>query len=497
MGAKKNYGIIEIAQAGRSVILRNKMGPRLHGLLMFYARKRRPVLERQINRLILRIRKSVAKCDPAELLGFTANIFLKSTCRSQSEIQLTSAQIYSSRVTEYIQSVLVSTESKYDRTNKKRLDPSARYFSILRNTKKLYKLVMRYYFFWMASFKDQQLGMDEEYQKLLLEAQLFFGVRGHRYPVFEQEYYERLLTVHDDVLRTNFGMSAKQLVDGFWEIQYALSQGKVNAFNRFGELHHLIRRRGKDNKRLTTEEEKEYRECYEKCFGTQLHDVIKLTGWPEKFVRNLSFEINGNSEFFNAGKFSGWPMIDLPIQKRPFIAIDGKYYCFDYYSFVDNFYRAVQKAISRAVPEYKWSDMQKEASETMVADIFSELLPGSKVYRDNYYPKKTSLKNLVENDLIVVYADALLIVEVKAGSFVFTSPITDFEHHIESYKSLIEKADHQCKNTYDYLICRPEPTLHNSDGSVKASIDMSKISNVFMIAVTIDNMNELPQKQRN
>lgn len=97
----------------------------------------------------------------------------------------------------------------------------------------------------------------------------------------------------------------------------------------------------------------------------------------------------------------------------------------------------------------------------------------------------------------MVYADALLIVEVKAGSFVFTSPITDFEHHIESYKSLIEKADHQCKNTYDYLICRPEPTLHNSDGSVKASIDMSKISNVFMIAVTIDNMNELPQKQRN
>lgn len=121
MGAKKNYGIIEIAQAGRSVILRNKMGPRLHGLLMFYARKRCPVLERQINRLILRIRKSVAKCDPAELLGFTANIFLKSTCRSQSEIQLTSAQIYSSRVTEYIQSVLVSTESKYDRTNKKDL----------------------------------------------------------------------------------------------------------------------------------------------------------------------------------------------------------------------------------------------------------------------------------------------------------------------------------------------------------------------------------------
>ena len=116
--------------------------------------------------------------------------------------------------------------------------------------------------------------------------------------------------------------------------------------------------------------------------------------------------------------------------------------------------------------------------------VFAQILPGCEIYRDNYYPKNRSVKNLVENDLILKYENILLIIEVKAGSFVYTPPITDFENHIRSYKNLIEKADHQCKNTYDYLMSMPVAQFYNQNGSKKMQIDMSRISDTYMITVT-------------
>ena len=132
----------------------------------------------------------------------------------------------------------------------------------------------------------------------------------------------------------------------------------------------------------------------------------------------------------------------------------------------------------------------------MVANVFSEMLPDCVVYRDNYYPKNKSLKNLKENDIIISFANVLFIVEVKAGSFVYTPPITDFDNHIVSYKNLIEKADHQCKNTYDYLMANDNAIIYNQDGSIKAQIDMTKVDDVFMFSVTVDNINDFAARAK-
>lgn len=104
------------------------------------------------------------------------------------------------------------------------------------------------------------------------------------------------------------------------------------------------------------------------------------------------------------------------------------------------------------------------------------------------------MKQAAENDLIVLYDDVLIIVEVKAGSFVYTPPILDFHAHIKSYKSLIEKADWQCQRTKDYLTGKSQPLLYNENHKVKAVIDMDKISSIFMMSVTIDNINAFAAK---
>lgn len=130
----------------------------------------------------------------------------------------------------------------------------------------------------------------------------------------------------------------------------------------------------------------------------------------------------------------------------------------------------------------------------MVENIFKTILPNCITYTSNYYPINNPSKNFAENDLLVKYDEILIIVEVKAGSFIYTTPMEDFENHIKSYKSLIEKADHQCNRTSDYLHQNESAKIYDQNHHVKATIDMKNISKTYMVSVTIDNINTFAAK---
>ena len=105
--------------------------------------------------------------------------------------------------------------------------------------------------------------------------------------------------------------------------------------------------------------------------------------------------------------------------------------------------------------------MQAQTSERIVSSIFEELLPGCIVHHRNYYPIKKH--ESAENDLLIEYKDVLLIVEVKAGSFTFTPALTDFAAHMDSLKSLVEKAEQQCLRTNQYITESIEVPFYSGD----------------------------------
>ena len=262
-----------------------------------------------------------------------------------------------------------------------------------------------------------------------------------------------------------------------------------------GEMFEEFQSNDEENLESCIEKQRELgQDLISKAFGIELNNIIGVTGWTEQFVKELSYECGQETSFFSHDEYAGWPAIDLPIQKRPFIKIDEQYYCFDYYSFIDNFYRAIQKTVTRLLPNYRWSAKQQNASETMVANIFEKILPGCRIYQNNFYPQNRSLKNMAENDLMVVYYDVIIVVEIKAGSFVWTAPFTDFDSHIRSYKTLIEKADNQCKRTCDYLSSNDTAILYNEDQSEKAQIHMASIQDIYTMSVTMDNIGEFAAK---
>ena len=476
-----------MARIGENIVQRSVLSEKDRKKLIGQITAEEPKIKSEINDLIKTIRENVLKCDPLQLLNYSQMMFHSSILGTTSEFQLMDLDSMAiARTTEYIQSIYIANERRQPEDFD---DPSELFFQISSDFNKLYQLVLLYYFTVGEKYKATH-SVDDDLLSEIIEAQMSFSIRGQRYQVFEHDYYRGLLEPHNDIFIKLFNISADEIIDGIDKLQYALSQGRMDTITDLMDMFEEFRNADENDAFLIIESQKEKgQELISQSFGVELNDVCKVTGWKKDFVEALSFGFGDCPEFFNDEEYSGWPVIDLPVQKRPFIKIDENYYCFDYYSFSDNFYRAIQKAVSRLDSGYNWSAIQQYASESMTAEIFKNLLPGCSVYQNNYYPKNNSLKQMCENDLIIQYYDVIIIVEIKAGSFVFTSPLTDFEQHIKSYKSLIENPEIQCQRTYDYLATNPIAQFYNEDKSEKTSIDMSKIEDVFMMSVTIDNIN--------
>lgn len=487
-----NNGIFEIARFGKDIIAKKNISPTQLRKLKKELKNNYNNIVNDVNEKVKEIRDKVLLCDPILLLSFSADIGMLNFTNTFSEVQMPSDGMPIVRATEYIQSIYISSP-KNEKIDYEQ-DPSIIFYEILMNIEELHQLIRNFYLHWGAVLEDYYHDEKKEIINAIVEEQMLYLVRGNRYQVFECEYFEKLLSIHNDILEKLFGISSNEVISGIKKLQYSLTQGKLDAFNKVSHIISEFDSNNDNKEEFFKEHEDEGREFYDKFFGTQLRNVIGVTGWPEKFVDELSWEQNSAPEFFNQQNYPGWPIIDLPIFKRPFIKIDGVSYCFDYYSFMDNFYRVLQKTITRLEPSYQWSKYQQIASETMVEDVFKSILSSCSTYTSNYYPIKDSLKDLAENDLIVVYDDTLIIVEVKAGSFVYTPPITDFDAHIKSYKNLIEKADWQCKRTEDYVKKNDIVNLYDSKHKLKATIDMKKINSVYTMSVTIDNINSVAAK---
>jgi len=189
----------------------------------------------------------------------------------------------------------------------------------------------------------------------IVESQMLYLVRGNRYQVFELEPLNHLLPPHNDVLLELFGVTAEQIIEGLKKLQYSMSQGYADAwmdmrksYDEFCKAVDL----GADPEEAIDNARDVVSPVVEKVFGETLNNISHVTGWDARLIDSLSLGIGECKTFFDDSEFSGWPIMELPTKKKPFIKIDGISYGFDYYSLFDNFYRALQKEIFRLKPEY-------------------------------------------------------------------------------------------------------------------------------------------------
>ncbi len=492
-----NDGIFELARFGKFVSLRNNASPEQLARIMTYYKNEYPKVKERINQKVGKIRDEISHCNPWMLLKFAKDMAAMGQMNKFSEIEYTNETNMLMRAVEYIQSVLVSTENQF---NERESDEAqeVRFHTVLADVENLYDEFVCFYNYWAAYTEDTH-EIPRELMDNIVESQMLYLVRGNRYQIFQLEPLKKLLPPHNDILVDLFGVTTDQVIEGLYKLEYAMSQELGDAWmgmmEGYDEYCKLVQA-GVAPEVAIRDKQDIIDPIMSKIFGDGLNNISLITGWDERLLNALSLGIGECRDFFDDSEFSGWPIVEMPTKRKPFISIDGVVYGFDYYSLFDNFYRALQKAIFHLRPEYvdTWSKRQNIASENMVMDLFLRLLPGAAAHRGNYYPAGSSTKKMNENDLIITYENFLFIVEVKAGSFPQTPPISDYKAHIKAYTKLAQEADSQCSRTVQYLVQKQVAPFYAEDQHKKFEINMAEFDEVYTFSVTIDNFNEFAAK---
>lgn len=356
---------------------------------------------------------------------------------------------------------------------------------------------------------------DEYFDKYYTMAQLHWcNVRGRRYFLHHIPHYRDILAPHNDVLREIFGLSVDDLVAALMNIQRSMTEGVIRAaedlrkfqeatspkiLERMDRLESVKKEDLPDLMRKVVEEngwEKWRDDVLGRFFGFDLFDVNKVTQLPDSFLDRLSWKSGEDTEFFSDGDFRGWPLRIWPVFKRPFIKLDGRYYCFEYYGLFDNLYRMIQRIILTERPAYAsiWNEKQRAVSEQLPVHFFEKLLPGARVFRNSYYQWHVGDGDghqWCETDAILTWEDHLFIIEVKAGAFTYTPPATDFPAYVASLKNLVLKPARQGQRFLQYLKSQEEVTIYDSNHTEVTRISHKDFVHVTICAVTLDTFTEL------
>ena len=446
-------------------------------------------IKMELDEMVQSIRLNVSKSNPEHLMNFLVSMNYLIMLDKPTEASFEAYENYQLRSVEYVQSILASTESIYD-NNASEEEQEKLYFEILSQTTELYKKIPVFLLCWAEKNHNEGLIPNED-QDFMVYSQLMSQVRGNQYQCFRLPVLKSLLEPHSCEIEMAYGLSFDNLVNGLEQLEENLSSGKLEAIKKMTYYMEKITDDGIINQTQSFKDEVQRNVL--QVIGLDLYDIKKATDWPDELINDLTYDIGENKTFFSENEFCGWPIWNLPVHGKPCIRINGVSYVFDYYVFFDYFYRVFQKAIVKRITagETIWKDIQTEASERLVSEIFENLLPDCIVHRNNYYPYKKN--NSAENDILIEYRDTLFIIEVKAGAFTYTPALLDYQAHRKSIKDLVEKAEAQCLRTKDYILRSQEAVFYDNDNLSNETFRLKKenYSQIYMFDVTVDDFNEI------
>ncbi len=438
--------------------------------------------------LVKKIRDKVAVLDPIQLLqrSFQLNAF--STLGKTSEYDLGFNDAIHYRMIDYIQNVIVSTPM----VSRNEVDEDT-WKELFQDVAELYRILSLDYHMVNTAYKiKNDPNYDHEYDKFYVQAQMMWtGVRGNRYMIHEIVHLRDLLMPHDSIFKELFSLSADEFIEGIEKIQNEYIFGLQKIVDSIKEVYEDIKKGDSTdiNLEVIQELQKNFLE-----FG--LINVQTITGFPASLLKELSWEEGENTQFFE-GEKPGWPLKIMPMQSRPFFAINGVYYCFDYYSLMDNIYRVIRRVILRLKPQYAedWNAIQKQVTEYLPVQLIKKNWANAVYYKDVYYKSKIGKnEQWCECDGVLFYDDHLIVIEVKAGAFTYTSPTDDFDAFITSIKNLAIKPAEQGRRFLEYMRDSETVEIYDENHNKIYEFSSKKIRHTTICCVSLDSFTTFAAK---
>lgn len=329
---------------------------------------------------------------------------------------------------------------------------------------------------------------------LTLDVMHWWRIRGNSYHVHQIQHVRELLLPQKTFFETVFDYSVESFLNDLEKIQYSLTYGFGDVIESTYSLYEKIENATKNENNIGEFPSKEKaKEIIDQAFGLGLCDVGKITNMPNALLDKLSWQAGEDKDFWSKGDYAGWPLRVTPLRKRPFIKVEGNYYCFSLLNLFDNIYRVIESLILGTIPERRedWNIIRRNVSEQISIDYLSSMLPGAEIYSPVYYGK---LGFRAETDGIIIYDDVLIIVEVKSGALDKGSPLLDFEKHQKKMLELIQNPATQAKNFKEHLISNEEIKLFDGNrrkSSVLTKINASVFRKIYQCTISVDSMTHM------
>lgn len=364
-------------------------------------------------------------------------------------------------------------------------------FGFIDKYQNITSLMYQYFLLYSKSdeFKNSHSDMEIDY---IYNRFIYSKVTGKRYQCFEKSFYKTMLTPHIEEINNIFELDKTLFFDGIDKIMEKSSgstflKGIDILKDVMEELEDYDIPLNEANDFFVSEET---RSEITEAFSIEQYRINHEKIWNSSLLDAISLSLGDNTIFTN-GNYSGWPINNTLHKYRPLLKVNDAYYCFDYYNFVDNFYRTIYKAIINKDKKYAqiWQTKQKEVTENKVGEIFKRIFPDAKIFRDNYYFVNGDKSCRSENDIIVLFDDIMFVIEVKAGNYTPDNPFVNFSSHRKTIVDLIEKPDEQCIAVLSYL--EKYKQIYNEKNDVKCLIDVTKFNKIYCLSVTLENFNEI------
>ena len=469
-------------------------------LLMEQNAERYPILCEEINDAVSEIAEIVVKYEPLPLLNRAYKKMAVAHINKKTESEFSPDENRTQQWLIYLQNVITSNPPDENQVEDIEEEEYIRLSELFAT---MYEKTQIEYNLCYTAKQKKDGKFDEDIDAISLSAQAYYnGISGKQYPHLQPEILYKLLSPHDAIMQELFGIKARDFVEDIEKIYISLTRGIGHACYELSEKY------GIDDEiimNLLGGVFNEYdfppqsAEILEKIQGNDLFDLQKITNLPIKLLEALSLSAGEDQKFMDKNEpYAGWTFKRYPSRLKPFIKVDGRYYCFHLHNLTDNIYRALNKVILNAKPSYKddWQKKQGNIVEEYAFELFSRLLPDAEIFRNikyKWYPNEhESKKTPCEADGIIIFDDNLFIVEVRGGSFSPYSPTTDFEGYQKSVKNLIEKPYTQGRRLYEYLKkSEGEASISDDKGNHLIDIYLSDYRRVTICCVTLEQLTDL------
>lgn len=509
-------GPMSMARFGKDVIFESKFDVEKHEKLKEQIIKQHPDTIEKINQLISEISDIVKTLPPIMLLQNSWMKLFMSMSGIQAEADIGKEQAHSLRMVDYIQSIIASVPP--EKTKDEITEEDWEKLSAL--VENLFDLVNGHYQIGASLLNAINDPLhDNDIEEFRFKAQMHWcNVRGERFFYHQVKALESLILPQTELIESTFGISSKFIISEFSKIMHTQTHGMHDAFkildhSRMAFIEFMKREHLEEHTDLSPPKAYELflkktgsteasTAAFDKMFGTGLFDLKKITDLPDSFLDKLSWSPGEDKDFQSEGEFKGWPLRIWPTFKRPFIKFENSYYCFDLHSLFDKSYRQLEKIIFSTTEKNKqaWIKIRNITSEQLPIDYLSMMLPDATIIKEAYYnvvDPSSGKQKTCETDGLFIYGDTLLILEIKAASFTYTSPTDDFIAFTNSLKTLIQNPINQGVRFLDFLNSRDEVTIYNNKKEEILRLKSSDFKNKIICAITLDPFTELAAQTQN